>query len=263
MTISHKCFMCDQNNELQDSHIIPRSYFKGLKGASGQLFTVSTDETVGVKLSNSDPKEPLFCLSCEQYLSENFEVYGTRLLKDRKKVKRSINVVVFENFRFKQFYLYLISIIWRASISKLARYSHVELGPQIENLLRHCLKENKIKIQTSLRLDHFIKISLIRISDETGQLSDEIIRKVMVDLSFEVSASKEDGFIYYFMVDGFLIVYHFSAEDDIHSVRTRKNYAQIRNVSRLLVPILDVNNFKQLAYGFASVTKQAAKYRDQ
>ncbi len=260
MGTEKNCRMCNASKTLQKSHIIPRSYFKSLKGNCGQLFSVTVDETSEAKLTNSDPKEHLLCRECEQYLSVNFEKYGTRLLKDRQKVKRSKDCVVFENFRFKEFYLYLISILWRASISSLPRYKHIDLGNEINHLLCHCLQENKIRIQTSLRLDHFFKISLIRIVDKTGQLDDEAIKKTMVDFNFERGEEIDDGMLYYFMVDGFLIIYHFSPEKDIHTVRTKKNFAQILNKNRLCVPISDLSNFKQLADGFASLTKQAIKY---
>jgi hypothetical protein len=179
------CHLCNLPNELQDSHIIPRSYFKSLKGKSGQLFIVSTDEKIDVKLSNSDPKEKLLCWKCEQYISRNFEQYGTRLFKDHRKVKRTKNVVIFSQFRFKEFYLFLISIFWRASISNLPKYEHIDLGNQLNDLLRHCLINKKIKIQTSLRLDHFFKISVIRIIDKSKQLKDMDIKKTLFDLQFD------------------------------------------------------------------------------
>ncbi|MFT6909393.1 MAG: hypothetical protein ACJAS1_006110 [Oleiphilaceae bacterium] len=228
-----------------------------MKGKSGQLFRFSTDELVGAKLSNSDPKEELLCWDCEQFISRNYEQYGTRLFKDYKKVKKTKDVVVFNQFRFEEFYLYLISILWRASISNLTRYEHVELGDQINDLLRHCLKERKIKIQTSLKLDHFFKISVIRIVDKTKQLTDNVIKKTLFDINYEKGTSLDDGMLWYFMVDGFLIVYHFSPEEDIHAVRTKRNYAQITNKQRLVVPISDISNFSQLSDGFSSINKQA------
>jgi len=258
-----KCHLCDSSSELQESHIIPRSYFKNLKGKSGQLFSVSTNELIEAKLANADPKEELLCWDCEQFLSKNFEQYGTRLFKDHKKVKRTKEVVVFNQFKFKEFYLFLISILWRASISNLPRYDHVELGDQINNLLKHCLKQKKIKIQTSLRLDHFFKISVIRIVDKTKQLTDNDIKKTMFDLNYERGSSVDDGMLWYFMVDGFLILYHFSHEKDLHTVRTKRNFAQITNKQRLVVPISDISNFSQLSKGFSSITKQLIEYNNR
>tara|TARA_R110001599_G_scaffold337246_1_gene555508 strand:- start:1067 stop:1897 length:831 start_codon:yes stop_codon:yes gene_type:complete len=251
------CHLCNSPNELQDSHIIPRSYFKSLKGKSGQLITVSTDESIRAKLSNADPKEKLLCSDCEQHIGRNFEQYGTRLFKDHCKVTRTKEVVIFNQFRFKEFYLFLISILWRASISSLPRYKHIDLGIKFNNLLRHCLKENTLKIQTSLRLDYFFKISVIRIIDKTMQLNDNEIKKTLFDFNYEKGASLDDGMLWYFMVDGFLIIYHLYPEKDINIIRTKRNYAQITNKQRMAVPISDISNFKQLVAGFSSMTKQA------
>ena len=263
MSDSPNCSLCNCQNKLQESHIIPRSYFKSLKGKSGQLFIVSSDESIEPILSNADPKEELLCWGCEQFLNENYESYGTRLFKDHKKVKKTKDVVIFSHFRFKEFYLYLISILWRASVSNLPQYKHVDLGQQLNNLLRHCLREKKIKIQTSLRLDHFFKISVIRVIDKSMQLTDKDIKKVFIDLNFEKGKSSDNGIFWYFMIDGFLIVYHFSPEEDIHSVRTKRNYAQITNKQNLVVPISDISNFSQLSNGFSSLTRQAIDYNNR
>jgi hypothetical protein len=254
------CHLCNHPSELQESHIIPRSYFKSLKGKSGQLFTVSTDELVEAKLSNSDPKEELLCWECEQFISRNFEQYGTRLFKDYKKVKKMKDAVIFNQFRFKEFYLYLISILWRASISNLTRYEHVELGEKLNNLLRQCLKERKIKIQTSLRLDHIFKISVIRIVDKTKQITDIEIKNIFIDINYQKGSSGDDGILWNFMVDGFLIVYYLSPEEDIHACRTKRNYAQITDKQRLVVPIADMSNFSHILDGFSSMIKQAVEY---
>lgn len=219
---------------------------------------VSTDSESGLVssvLSNSDPKEKLLCWDCEQHLSINFEQYGTRLFKDHKKVRRTKQVVIFNQFRFKEFYLFLISILWRVSISSLPKYKHIDLGETFNDLLRHCVKENTIKIQTSLRLDHFFKISVVRIVDESKQLDDKAIKKILLDFNYEKSEKLSDGMVWYFMIDGFLITYHVSPEKDIHEVRTKRAYAQITNKQTLCVPISDISNFKQLVDGINSIKK--------
>ncbi|MGL6393640.1 hypothetical protein [Aeromonas veronii] len=254
------CHLCDSYRELQDSHIIPRSYFKSLKNKNGQLFTVSTDESIEVKFSNSDPKEKLLCRECEQLISKNYECYGTRLFKDYHKVKRMKQVVVFNQFRFKEFYLFLVSILWRASISNLPRYKHICLGKSINDLLKQCLIKNTIKIKTSLRLDHFFKISVIRVVDKTEQLPDNVIKKIMMDLNIEKTKSAKEGMLWYFMIDGFLIVYHLSQESDIHLVRTKRNYAQITNNNKLIVPVADISDFQQTYEAFTSISRHAAEF---
>jgi len=251
------CHLCGSDEPLQKSHIIPRSYYKSIKGKSGQLLVVSSDEHTKPELSNSDPKEKLLCRSCEQFLSINFETYGTRLLKDTTTVKRKKDHVIFNNFRFKEFYLYLISILWRASISSIDPYDKVKLGSQINNLLSFCIRNKTLKIQTSLRLDHFLRICLLRVVDKHEPKNDTIIKKTLVGFGVEFGKDKEDGFIYYFMVDGFLVVYFFDIESDIHLVRTKFNYAQIKNKQRIKVPIVDIRELKQISDGFNTIARKS------
>jgi hypothetical protein len=264
MSNINNCSLCKLQKELQNSHIIPRAYYKSLKGRSGQLITINKSKNeaslLEVKLSNADPKEKLLCWDCEQLLSANYEQYGTRLFKDYRNVQKTKDNVVFNQFRYKEFYLFLISILWRASISSLQQYEHILLGKEINELLRVCLKENKIKINSSIKLDQFIKISLIRIVDKTDQLSDEDIKNTLFDLSFEKGATIDDGILWYMMVEGFLIVYYFSTEEDLNSAKARKNYAQITNKQKLIIPISDICNFSQLSNGFISITKHAVKH---
>ncbi|MCK4743644.1 MAG: hypothetical protein KAT25_07470 [Sulfuriflexus sp.] len=260
MESKNKCKMCNSSEPLKNSHILPRSYFRGLKKGSGQLYEVKSSADIEARLTNADPKEELLCSDCEQFLSINYEKYGTRLLKDTK-VNPGKDTVTFKSFRYKEFYLYLISILWRASISNLERYEHIELGESINNLLCHCVRNNRLKIQTSLKLDHFFKISVIRLKDESQNLDDLTLRKVMFDMSVEFGEKPQDGILYYFSVDGFLITYHFSSEEDIHMVRTKRNFAQLLNRQNMTIPIRDISNFKQIVDGFNTIRSKSGEFR--
>ena len=67
---------------LKSYKILPRSYLEFLKDESGQLLVVSSNNLIGMKVSNANPKEKLLCWDCEQLICNNYEAYGTRLLKD-------------------------------------------------------------------------------------------------------------------------------------------------------------------------------------
>jgi len=260
------CHLCSLERELRDSHIIPRSYFRNLKDNEGQLFVVNRSLDSGLvnsKLSNADPKEKLLCWECEQYINCNFEQYGTRLFKNHKKVKRAKDIVIFNEFRFKEFYLFLISILWRVSISSLPRYKHIDLGQSINDLFRYCIKENQIQFHSSFRLDHFIRISVIRVIDNSNRIDDKILKKIFFDFNYEKGELASEGMIWYFMVDAFLIIYNFSPEDDISKVRTNRVFAQITDKQTLRVPISDISNFKQLVDGLNSISKQTIEYKKQ
>ncbi len=253
--------MCGKESELQKSHIFPRSYFRKLKAGNGQLLKVVIDDDSQPEKSNLDPKEPLFCRACEQFLSEKYEQYGTRILTNRKFATVKKDYVEFRSFRYKDFYLYLISIIWRASISSLDTFKHISFPEKHNNFLKQCLLEGKIKINTTLKLDHFIKISVIRIIDSKNEIDDIVIRKTMMNLNFEKGSTSDVGMIYYFMADGFLVAYHFTGEEDIHKLRVEKNRAQLRNLPNIKIPRVDFRQLSQIRSAFSSVTNKISEYR--
>lgn len=232
------CKLCQFYKELKKSHIIPRSYFRSLKAGSGQLLKVTCGKDTRVLFGNYDPKEYLLCTDCEQFLSAHYEAYGTRVLKPGPLTRETAQYVELRGFRFKEFYLYLISILWRASISSI--FQTVSFPDNLNELMRHSIKNETIKIGTSLRLEHFIKISLVRLTDTTGQIDDHRIRRIIFEPMIEKGNTVEDGIVYYFAIDGFLIIYHLIANADIHKLRTTFNRAQIMNRNSMKVPIENI-----------------------
>lgn len=124
-----------------ESHSIPRSYFKRLKKDSPQLMIIQKGSKP--KLENIDPKEPLLCFECEQFISNEYESYGTRLLRNPHNIRKNSDHIIVNSFNYKRFYLFLLSILWRASISKNVHYSSVNGVPELDDLMRHCIQKKK------------------------------------------------------------------------------------------------------------------------
>ncbi|WP_236790158.1 hypothetical protein [Aliivibrio fischeri] len=254
------CKLCKQTKCLQKSHIIPRSYFKSLKSGHGQLVSIICDEDSIPKISNVDPKESLLCRECEQFISVNYERYGTRLFKSGHGVKRKKSYIELSGFKYTEYYLFLITILWRASVSTLDDFSNVKLGTNIEDLLANCIQNKSIKIKTSLKLDHFIRISVLRVVDSSGNVDDDIIKKMMISFGCERGDSVKNGIMYYFMVDGFLIGYFLSTEKDIHKIRTFKMYAQLNNRPEIKIPKAEIKELKQINDALNSAIIQCQKH---
>lgn len=209
------CKMCGAHSKLCESHIIPRSYYKRLKKGGGQLLIIKNDQDTLPKLSNSDPKENLLCFECEQFLSVEYERSGVRLFKptrsERHRVVPMGQYVKFKRFLYRETYLYFLSILWRASVSSLPQYAGIFLGG-FEPLVRECIREKKLAFHPQIRVDYLIKIGIMRMVDYSGQVSDEILKKGVLDLSSSHGESVREGVTYFFMVDGFLVVYMMKAE---------------------------------------------------
>ncbi|WP_305817385.1 hypothetical protein [Photobacterium leiognathi] len=254
------CRLCGKDEVLQKSHIIPKSYLKGLKNGNGQLMSVTCDETTIPKKINSDPKEDLLCRSCEQFLSDNYEKYGTRLFKSSRGVKKTKKYIEFNGFKYTEYYLFLISILWRASISSLEEFSNVRLQEKIESILATSIKNKSIKLQTSLNLDHFIRISVLRVVDSNTGVSDEVIRSVLLHFGVEHGKTAKDGMVYYFMISGFLIGYFLSVDEDIHDIRTKRIVGQLVNRTQIKIPKVELTDLKQVNEGFKAIYKKSKSH---
>ncbi|MCG3737834.1 hypothetical protein ACXHQT_16555 [Vibrio cincinnatiensis] len=252
-----KCRLCGENEVLQKSHIIPKSYFKSLKKGNGQLVSVTSDDTTIPKKINSDPKEELLCRTCEQFLSDNYEKYGTRLFKNSHGVKKTRKYIEFNGFKYTEYYLFLISILWRASISSLEEFSNVQLQKQIESILARSIKRKSIKLQTSLKLDHFIRISVLRVVDSNTGVSDEVIKSVFLHFGVEHGKTAKDGMVYYFMISGFLIGYFFSIGEDIHDIRAKRITGQLVNRTQIKIPKVELIDLKQVHDGFKVIYEKS------
>jgi len=259
-TYRSKCKLCGVEGKLEKSHIIPKSYFKNLKSGSGQLIEITCDDKAEPKRSNTDPKERLLCRSCEQFLSINYERYGARLFKETKNVKKSKSYIEFNGFKYTEYYLYLLSILWRASVSTINEFSNIKLRAEFEEHLANCINKKSIKLNTSLKLDHFIRIAVLRVVDSSGQIEDSIIKKLMIYFGIEKGKTAQEGILYYFMIDGFLIVFFFSAGKDIHDARTMRIAGQLRNRNQIRIPKVEITDLKQINEALNVVFDKAKEF---
>lgn len=252
-----RCKLCGSNAPLQKSHIIPRSYFKGIKDKNGQFISILCDETSKPRKTNSDPKEKLLCRNCEQFLSENYERYGTRLFKSGKNIRKNKQFIELHGFKYVDYYLYLLSILWRASVSTLEVFSKVNLTSTLEIKLAECLKTKSIKLNTSLKVDHFIRVSISRVIDTKIGIEDDMIKNVLMYFGAEKGETSEEGIAYYFMINGFFICYFFNAENDIHEVRTKRLKGQLINRPQIKIPKVEVVDLPPVYESFRVVYLKA------
>ena len=238
-----KCKLCDQDKELRKSHSIPRTFFAGIK-EDGKCI-IFEDKKAELK-GNFDPKEFMLCGDCESFLSKEYEAYGTHVLRGYKDVKKYDDCVVFKNFKYERFYLYLISILWRASVAEDKHYTLVELGHGLEDFLRHSILRKKIKIndKSSLKLDHFIKISVYRMVDSTGNVSDAVIKNILSNIGIypQTKNTNIKSITYFWLCDGFLIFYHLLLANDIHQTRALRFDSQLKKGSHQKISKIEISS---------------------
>lgn len=182
-------------------------------------------------MSNADIKENLFCKGCEKILDDNYEKYGTRILKNKNKIVRKSDNTIEFSYDFKRLYLYFLSILWRASISK--RYTNINLD-SIEESLRKCIYLNTLSYKDKVDIDDLVQVNLIKLCDKTGKNSQEQLRKVFFDLNVE---KDDEGLAFYWVIDGFLIFYYVG----LGSART---LSTLSKEGKTIVLEQDVSNLK-------------------
>ncbi|WP_329906871.1 hypothetical protein [Serratia quinivorans] len=234
------CKLCLEEKELQESHSIPRSYFKRLKKSDSQLIVVRKGSRP--KRENVDPKEPLLCFECEQFISAEYESYGIRLLRDHRNIRKNSDHIIINSFNYKKFYLYLLSILWRASISKNIHYSTVVGAPELDELMRRCVKNNLIRINTlsQFKVDYFIKICVFRLVDSTNNIRDVELKAVLSNFSFR-EVEQVNGFLWFFVVEGFAIFYVFSIGKDYNDLRKIRLKSQLKSGSHQKIYKIEIS----------------------
>lgn len=141
-----------------NSHIIPKFMCKRLFENSKPRHTVMlTKKGKQIKLQDSSKENNILCTSCEKRL-EILETYFGRIFIDlnglqNAKQKYDFNidhgqeVLICHDLKPTLFKLFIFSLIWRSSISKLLVFETFNLKEDVEEELR-------VFLDTNLKLDH-------------------------------------------------------------------------------------------------------------
>lgn len=133
------CKLCKKNQKLMNSHIIPEFIYKPLYDKKHRFYVFSTYEKKDRPMEQKGIREKLLCNICEQRLS-TYENYAKKVLSDEVEIKmiKEGGGVVVSGIRYKDFKLFQLSILWRASISSHKMFKNVSLGKH-ESIIREMI----------------------------------------------------------------------------------------------------------------------------
>jgi hypothetical protein len=151
-----KCKLClEEKPLLKKSHIIPDFMYRELFDEKHQFYRLKTPNPDNhSKLPTGEYDQNILCAECDNVRIGQFEDYARKVLYGGKlAVSESptfINQVnphgmkytYCQNINYKKFKLFLLSILWRASISKRNFFSSVSLGPYEEILRQVIINED-------------------------------------------------------------------------------------------------------------------------
>lgn len=203
------CKLCHIDKPLiKKSHIIPDFMYQGLFNEKHFIAPVYLKEMkVGKMKPTGFYDSDILCADCERKIIGKLESYAKLVLwggkgnpnKFQKLISANThegnNLLYFENIEYTKFKLFLLSILWRASISKQKIFNQVNLGEH-EEVIRKMIIENDSKTEN----DYSVGIMLLKENKITPT-------KFIVD---PIKIEEFETLTYVFIVNGIVIDYNIS-----------------------------------------------------
>jgi len=144
-----KCKLCLKDKDLlKKSHIIPQFMHKGLRDGDGKFFRISIDDfSKSQAIYTGEFESDILCQECDNNILGGLEGYASRLLYggqlykgenikfENRKNQYGVAMTNISGIDYEKFKLFLLSLLWRASISNRNFYQQVDLGPH-EDIIR-------------------------------------------------------------------------------------------------------------------------------
>lgn len=146
------CKLCLKDNKLiRNSHIIPDFMYKGLFDDNHRLHEVdiTTGQSLTSKLKQTGAKEEnILCNHCDNEILGKLERYASMVLYGGTPTtiitetdSNSITYTRCKELDYSKFKIFLLSLLWRASISSLPIFEKIKLGPH-EDIIRKMILNN-------------------------------------------------------------------------------------------------------------------------
>jgi hypothetical protein len=132
------CQYCGNERRLVDAHIVPAAFCREML-APGEttLYVMAMDPEQRPKRLPVGPYDQrILCRDCEDRF-EKLDDYAARLLirgretAFRKEMLEQSEIYVCEQFDYARLKLFVLSVLWRASVSTLSFYNRVALGSRL------------------------------------------------------------------------------------------------------------------------------------
>jgi len=163
-----QCRLCLEDKDLQgESHIIPQSMYRQVKGKEGYFHKIKRDTLKEYRSGKSlrefrtgEYESDILCATCEkEILNKRYEDYALKVLQvidGKLKPFKDIKIEQYTNrngmsgkriinINYSKFKLFLLSILWRASIAKRDLFTQVKLGDNHEEIIRKMLLDEDPK----------------------------------------------------------------------------------------------------------------------
>jgi hypothetical protein len=121
------CALCKKRNELKESHILSKFFYKPLKTIDGKIYVLTDDPSHKNLIVQDGIKEYLLCGACESKRSK-WETYFSNKWH-RGELFGKTDSYEIEGLDYSNFKLFLMSLLFMASISNDPLFADVKLTP--------------------------------------------------------------------------------------------------------------------------------------
>lgn len=135
------CKLCGNSSPLKKSHIVPEFVFRPLYDEMHRMHVLSLQEQKPRPFRYKGLRERLLCGECEAKLSK-YESYASTAFNDKETETPLDGVVIVKGVDYKQFKLFLLSILWRSSVSSLEFFNDVNLGIHEDKIRKTILNDD-------------------------------------------------------------------------------------------------------------------------
>lgn len=140
------CKLCLKPGKLLESHIIPEFVYKSLYDENHRMLEVKSLTEGKVGWLQKGIREKMLCGSCENLLSRTENIASKMFSKDLPLIQSGNGRMrVYSDQKYEDIQMFILSVLWRCSVSIREKFSHVKLGPH-EEILRNCILNNDINI---------------------------------------------------------------------------------------------------------------------
>jgi hypothetical protein len=160
------CKLCKKEKKLIEAHIIPKFMFKKMKDENHSFYDITynldTKETKSKKTQKEDYDKNILCGDCdngiiggiyEDYAKD--ALYGENLnpeiapkCKNFKNTDDGAEYSICENIDYTKMKLFLLSLLWRASITDRPVFKEVSIGSKHEEIIRKMIYEKITPLET-------------------------------------------------------------------------------------------------------------------
>jgi len=227
-----KCKLClEEKQLLKKSHIIPDFMHKGLRDEDNKFFLINIEDySKFEKKYTGEFESNILCQECDNKVIGQYETYAHKILYggrinegeniefENQKNQSGLVSTCVKGIDYKKFKLFLLSLLWRSSISSRKFYSQISLGPHEEIIRRIILSGNP-----GNQMDYPCFISTYL--NNKNKLSPDFIGQ-------PIKVKNNDGTKYVFLIGGFVYMFFISR----HNIPDWLSECVINDCDRISIP---------------------------